>query len=265
MQHDLSERTCGIWDLDNTLIPDLHPDGFSFSAYFPKAFQDVAQALFPTLDDENITHHMDSGFFHFGTSFLGFQAIAEEYGYDLNTLYEALHENANRLWLERITQNHPDGIRPCPRTVSLFDSLSSHVRHGCLTHSSPEHWARPVLTQLGIIQFFSQILGLPDYGFMPKPLSTRGLETILGEMVAEPHEAFFAEDSLRNLEKAKDLSPHLLTVLVHYGRPPDRLPAYVDLAVENPVALLSALNEAHLSAKPKKIWTPATAANPAPY
>lgn len=251
MTFDLSKRNCGIWDLDNTLYPDTHPDGFCFADHYLRAFADMARATFPTLSDEDILHYREIGYTHLGASFLGFDEVARDHGYDFEAIHDALHEQVNLLWFERIIQSHPDRIRPCPDTVSLFESLSSHLRHGCLTHSSIKNWGRPVLERLDIVQFFGPILGMPDYDFMSKHLSTRGLEKILDLMDADPPEAFFVEDTIRNLEKVKDLDSRLLTVLVHHGRPPDRLPSCVDIAVESPKILLSALHKAHMSAKPR--------------
>lgn len=251
----LEKRTCGVWDLDNTLYPDCRPDGSRISLRFVESFLHTANVLLPDLGDDLVVDRMTRSFLLCGMSCGGFSDIAPDYGYAPKELMEALHSTTGRRWFEIVTRDYPDHFSNCPDTISLFSLLSDQMRHGCLTHSCSENWAAPVLKRLGYARFFETVMGPTHYDFESKQLSTRPLKIALEKLGAEPHEAFFVEDSLRNLEKAKDLSSRLLTVLVHHGHPPDVLPPYVDLAIENPKVLLAALLEAHQSHRPG-LWIP---------
>jgi phosphoglycolate phosphatase-like HAD superfamily hydrolase len=253
MLSDLGQRICGVWDLDNTLYKDARADGTRISDYFIESFIVTAQALMPGLSEEAIVHRMNESYRRCGMSSGGFADLAADHGHTPDVLREALHSRTSRRWFRTVTGLYPDHFQPCPETVGLFERLSDRMRHGCLSHSCTEHWVGPVIEALGLKGFFREVMGAGAYGFHSKQLSTIPLETMLECLEAEPREGFFAEDSLANLERAKDLDPRIFNIMVHHGAPPNPLPSYVDLALDNHVVVLRALEEAHRTYKPK-VW-----------
>ncbi|HRC26780.1 MAG TPA: HAD hydrolase-like protein [Alphaproteobacteria bacterium] len=251
----LGHRICGVWDLDNTLYKDARADGTRISDHFIESFIVTAQALLPGLGEEEIVRRMNDSYRRCGMSSGGFADLAAHHGHTPAILREALHSRTSRRWFQVVTDLYPDHFQPCPETVSAFERLSGWMRHGCLSHSCTEHWVGPVMEALGLKGFFNEVMGAGAYGFHSKQLSTIPLETMLERLEAEPQESFFVEDSLVNLEKAKDLDSRIFNILIHHGAPPDPLPSYLDWAVENHLVAVRALEEAHRTYRPK-VWIP---------
>lgn len=254
MPLDLQNRFACVFDLDNTLYADRDEAGHDISTHFVESFVRTAQALLPGLTEHVILEYMSRSYVHCGMSSVGFSDIAADHGHDPHSLCNALHSGTSRLWFETVTRDYPERLRPCAETVALFSSLvQKGVRNGCLSHSCKESWAEPVLDRLGLRGFFDVVMGAACSNFMSKQLSTVPIGTILHRLGSGPEEAIFFEDSLKNLEKAKDLDSRLLTVHIHRGHMLTRVPSFVDLSVVSHLEALRALEEAHRSRRPRYV------------
>src|SRR5690606_11174262 len=101
----------------------------------------------------------------------------------------------------------------------LFEDTRDYIRHGVLTQSCVTGWASPFLTMLGRLDYFDPAcrLGFVECDFETKAHSTKPLQKAISLMNASPEQVVFIEDTLANIERAKELDPRILTVHIHHG------------------------------------------------
>ena len=120
----------------------------------------------------------------------------------------------------------------------LHQTLSHIPIKKCVfTNASRQH-ARNVAAVLGIGEHFECIFALEDFDFVSKP-DPRPYQVVLERLEARGDECVFLEDSLRNLETAKQLG--MVTVLVSDSETPR--PPSVDFVIRRVHALLDVLRE----------------------
>jgi putative hydrolase of the HAD superfamily len=97
--------------------------------------------------------------------------------------------------------------------------------------NAPRHYARAVLAVMGVSRLFTDVVGIDDLEYQPKP-GIRAYRSLLRAQRLRPEQCIMLEDSAVNLRTAKRLG--MRTVLVGGGL---RTPAYVDLRIPNILAL----------------------------
>lgn len=192
----------------------------------------AAAALLPDLSADVA---MQMGRDSFGLTGNGqglFVAHAEKLGMDVDQFkrdfHLKLHEEAARI----ATQNHAHVFAQNDIINAHFETLRGYnVRHGLLTQSCLKHWATPFLTAMNRLHYFEEGArrGYAEMGYLTKAESTAPLAGIIEEMRAQFDEVVFIEDSLPNLEKAKELDDRIFTTFTCHAQPKDIVPDYVDL------------------------------------
>ncbi len=95
-----------------------------------------------------------------------------------------------------------------------------------LTHASRQ-WARRMLAHLGLADIFpdDRVIVFEDVDFIGKHQSAAPFERALARLDRAASQVAVVEDSAANLQHAHALG--MRTVLVHYGRPLEPVPDYV--------------------------------------
>lgn len=160
-----------------------------------------------------------------------FVQYAEKCGLDIarfkRDFHLKMHEEAARI----ASSDHAHVFAPNEAINAHFESLRGQVRHGLLTQGCLKHWATPFLTAMNRLQYFEEgaRFGYAEMGYLTKAESTRPLAVAIEAMKADFDEVVFIEDSLPNLEKAKELDSRIFTALTCHAEPIEDLPDYIDL------------------------------------
>ncbi len=93
--------------------------------------------------------------------------------------------------------------------------------------NAPRHYADEVLDIMGVRTLFSDVAGIEDLGYEPKP-GVAAYRRLIASRRLDPARCIMLEDSAANLRTAKRLG--MRTVLVHRGL---RHPSYVDLKISS--------------------------------
>jgi len=169
-----------------------------------------------------------------------FVDMAVKDGWNEREFRAQLHILYHQIGYKRVMEQYVGVFAPCEETHLAFQSLQGHVRHGILTLSCVDNWAAPLLKKQNLFHFFEPdaLIGFADFDFQNKADSTRPLELALERLKARAEESVFIEDTLSNLERAKQLNKRLLTAYVSHGKPLADLPDFVDVQVPKPLRLL---------------------------
>lgn len=186
-----------IWDLDNTLYPYTEEQIEHWHEATVRAAIDLGAPVTleagMNLARQSFTEHNYSS-----------RIFVERFGLCPRKMHAGLHPYSN----EKI-------LPICTMTQDAFEAMPQ-VTHVVLTHAH-RNWAERVLKHLGLRDYFREdlILGLEDYGYEEKHASNRGVLHALDKTATEPGRALFAEDTLRNLERAK--AAGIQTAYIHQG------------------------------------------------
>lgn len=183
-----------------------------------------------------------------GYSTEGFNKWAVQNGHNAELLRLEIFKTYHPLVLDKVRQRYPEVLSPDPKKITSFRSSAQiGIVHGVVTHGCIDGWVTPLFSGQGILPFFNQaaMLGLDQYDFTPKHEATNGIQkcaTILGVDLSD---SAFVEDTLRNLETAKNNHPELTTVYIHHGSPLRVLPSYVDYQFDTVADFKRALVASH--------------------
>ncbi len=214
-----------IWDLDNTLYP-----------YTEEQIEHWHEATVRAAIDLGAPITLEAGLHQARQSFAehnySSKIFVDTYGLCPRKMHAGLHPYSN----EKI-------LPVCMLTQESFEALPN-VRHVVLTHAH-RNWAERVLRHLGLRDFFEDdlIMGLEDYGYEEKHASNRGILQSLDQTGCNPEHALFAEDTLRNLERAK--ATGIQTAYVHHGvtGDNDNRPPFVDHVFLNAADVMMTLSK----------------------
>ncbi len=153
----------------------------------------------------------------------------------------------HRIGTMRLHIRAPETFTPDHRTNGAFERLDGRVRHGLLTQSCLRYWSGPQLDAQDKRRFFDPdaLMDFVDMGFVTKAQSYAPLAKLMSKMGARPEHTVFIEDSLANLERAKELDPRILTVYVCGNLPLDHVPGYVDIQVRHVADILNMAADLH--------------------
>lgn len=119
-------------------------------------------------------------------------AVAKEYGIDFA---DAVNNTYFRVKLEECRISNPDLVKS--------EVLNSLPGRKIVFTNNPSTWARRVLSYAGLLNCFSDIIGMEETRFCIKP------QREAYRVVEERHKGFdriiFCDDSLKNLETARQL------------------------------------------------------------
>lgn len=244
----LREIEFGCWDVDGVT--------YDFDAY--EGFHDicndacaaVGHLVLPELDLEESRDLGIRSYKEHGNCVGAFVEWAAQNGRDPIALRDRVFENYHRELLTRVFEAHPHFCAPDPETVAVFSRCADFMSHGTATHASVEHWAKPVARTLRLIPYFNEaaMIGLKEANFDLKSDVDTAVRMSIKAASADPHRTLFAEDSLKNLARQKELIAGLTTLFIHHGRPLEgRLPAYVDFQFATPRDAMLALETARIT------------------
>lgn len=221
-----------IWDLDNTLYP-----------YTERQIEHWHEVSVRAAIDMGVRVTFEEGLRMARQSFAAHNFSAHIFREQYSLCHKAMHE--------RMTARVKEDILPvCHITPQAFEKLP-HIRHVIVTHAHKD-WAERVLKHLGLRGYFETdaILGLEDYGFQHKHESNDGILRALDYAGGAAQDTVFAEDTLKNLAKAKEEGVH--TAYIHHGNVQfenDNRPDYVDYQFAKAYELLYSLTQGEFYAK----------------
>ena len=162
----------------------------------------------------------------------------EEFGHSYRLFIERYNVDRIRLHHDYHSFVDENLIRGEAELIALFERAPQ--RHVLLTHASRE-WAERALARIGLKAFFPEdrIVAAEDTDFQPKSDSRAPFEKALGLLGLPPEKSVVVEDTAANLRIPCAMG--MATALVHYGRPPDPMPDYIDADYNNAVAFLKVL------------------------
>jgi putative hydrolase of the HAD superfamily len=134
------------------------------------------------------------------------------------------------------THQFPDLDRIVVHEAGLGHCLRRLAGRKLLFSNSPQHYARAVLTVLGIGSLFDAVYTIETVGFQPKPYPG-GFRAILAREHLLPERTVLVEDSLPNLATARRLG--MKTVWISRQA---RRPAWLDVRVRSVIDIPKSLH-----------------------
>lgn len=230
-----------IWDIDGVKYNYRASPHVNFYQLCDDAVLKAAKPLLPSLTDQQILFLAQESYRLYRDCYGAFMPFATQSGLPAESFRKHLFQDYHTILFSTLAKDHPGYFDHARHVIPLFHN-APHIKHGALSHSSIEQWGIKVLDAIGVLPYFDKnaLLGMDQYDFMRKSDTVEPLLQILKLLQAQPGEACFVEDSLKNLERAKDI-PGLSTIYIHYGYPLDELPPYVDAQFHDPAAFMTAL------------------------
>ncbi len=254
------QRIAILHDFDGPHCNHLLID--EYEAFFDQIKAEAAMHLFPDLCHEEAARmsRESSQIYHYGLEpFLG---LAKKAGLDEEAFIALFHATYHQFTYKKISEEHPHLLEPCSKTLAAFRSLQGIVRHGLLTQGCFKNWTGPALTHQKTLEFFDPncLLDHMGLGRRTKAKSPEPIRIGMQRLGVKAHQTIFLEDSLRNLQIAKEAEPEILTVYIHQraARLP-KLPDYVDFQVRDVYTLLKRVHALHVLQKPKPSFNPVPA------
>ena len=189
---DLSEIDCWIFDLDNTLYPasvDL----------FGQINIKMSNYIMRLLDVDEVTaEKMRAEYWKkYGTSLAG---LMQNYKIDPSDFLKFVHDI---------------DFSVLPKDLDLVDALNNLPGRKLVYTNGTVPYAREVLKYRGLLNVFSEIYGIEDASYIPKPFP-EAFEIIFSKAKIVPKRSAMFEDEKRNLEVPFKLG--LKTILVSDGQ-----------------------------------------------
>jgi len=167
-----------------------------------------------------------------GSSIVGF---IDEYGLD--------YDEVNAVYHSFLGLNHINPLRNLP---SAFKRAVKGGHKVCLATHSHMNFAARMINHLKLHDTFNKcanMLTLEQFGLHHMKDKTAQMVStaaqIMGENVSD---VALVEDTIRNLIPAKDAGA--TTILVHWGKAPDKKPAHIDYMFRTPVDVLKFVHHA---------------------
>ena len=125
--------------------------------------------------------------------------------------------------------------------VNFFE-LGADVRHVIVSHNSSNEFIKPMLSSMGLLEFFDEkdIHGCEELAKMPKNRSAKAIETYMKQAGATPAESVYIEDSSVNIKVARKALPEMTIIKIKRNCSGNKI-KQADLCVENQVEALSEL------------------------
>ena len=212
-----------VFDFDNTLYEnpptkdDIFAEAHARAAIHLGAKMDLATAI--STARQSYSQHKSEMFL-----------FCRDHGLDEKQLYLHTHSIGAALMAQAL-QPH-QGIK------AAFNALSQGRELVLLTHGS-EHWARTLMDHLQLSEHVDhkRILALdhPVVNYQRKDVGPGVFNDVAGMIGIPSCHMAMVEDTAINLIHASAVG--MQTVLVHWGRPVDPKPAYVDLQMHSIVEL----------------------------
>lgn len=230
-----------IWDIDGVKYSYKASPHVNFYALCDNAVLEAAKPLLPSLSDAHILFLAQESYRLYRDCYGAFMPFAAQSGLPAESFRRHLFQDYHTILFTKLATDYPDYFDHARHVIPLFQQ-SPHIKHGALSHSSIEHWGAKVLDAIGVLPYFEKnaMLGMDDYDFVRKSDSVEPLHMILKRLDASADQACFVEDSVKNLERAKDLDG-LHTIYIHYGYPLESLPSYIDAQFHDPADFMTHL------------------------
>ncbi|MEK7800821.1 MAG: hypothetical protein AAB276_00020 [Pseudomonadota bacterium] len=222
-------------------IPDMHENVDIIHAQ-------TASALFKgqlSFDDALVI--ASEGYKNYGDCITALALWAKENGIApedfRDRFFKLFHQNMH----ERLQQTAPKVFTYQTDLVSAFAKTSDNVKKGIATHGCADNWVRPLLKTMGISEFIDPdaIFSLNDSGFVTKSTDPLLVRMCFNAMSTAISRGGFVEDTMKNLETAKEHHPKLTTILITQGASVKHLPNYVDFQFKNLAEMNLAIHAAH--------------------
>ena len=206
-----------IWDLDNTL--------YRFDGDFENLCT-VAAAKAVIKSGINMSYE---------EAFSYCQKSYDEYGHSYYLVIKEHQIDQHQIHFDYHSFIDETVIKKSIELIELMDQAP--YKHVLVTHASFE-WASRSLSHLGLKKFFSDDMIIPAEAidFSRKSESTKPFLEALKKLETDIDHTIVIEDLANNLKIPKEMG--LSTALVHYGRPPNPKPDYIDYFCNNAIEFL---------------------------
>ena len=220
-----------------------HACGEHFAAAMVKprvVLFDLDNTLYPP--ECGLLQHLDDRINEFVSGFLGIgpeetkalrRRFIQEFGTTLHGL-QAEHALPPATYLSAVH----DAVqldRYLTRDEELLATLGAIEIQKVVFTNAPREYARRVMECLGLDEHFRIIIDLEFHNYNGKPFR-EAYERVVRHLNVKPEECVLVEDTLRNLQVAKEMG--MVTVLVGST---DAVAEYVDFAVSRPSAVADIL------------------------
>lgn len=182
------------------------------------------------LDFNSAKRIVQTGYRDHGDCISGLCEWAEKQGHNPSDYRLQLFRTYHTKLQAYLKRNYPNVFIERLDLQAAFELSAGIVANGLATHSCAQSLARPLLASMGINHYFNDaaVHGLDEAGFVQKHIDPLLVRMSFNSMGVDMQEGCFVEDTARNLEKLKEISPETRTVLIHNGRPLPRLPAHIN-------------------------------------
>ncbi len=236
-------RTVFIHDHDG--VHYRYGDNPDYINFLGQVKAQAVNGLLPELDVETAYRLNQEFYYACGDGSRGFYDMAVQKGHSIEEFRLKLHHEYHRVAFQRMKEEWPDWVKPCPETQQFMQRLSGHVRHIILSQGCPENFIKPNLETMGLLHHFEHVLGYAEFNFEQKAESAFGIGMAMDMMKANPRNCVFIEDTIKNIAKAKERYPDLCTVYICDNKPLDVVPDCVDIQVDTFRRLKQAVTRVH--------------------
>lgn len=209
-----------IWDLDNTLY--RFEDDFEQACHIAAARAALKGGVAMTYEEAHAISLQS--YDRYGHSY---RLFIEQHGLTMTQLHYDFHTFIDEKLINRSLE-----------LAALF-SASRHG-HVLVTHASAE-WAARALSHIGLKKYFpdDRIIAAEAVDFARKSESRIPFERALSTLDLPADQVAVVEDIAENLRIPRAMG--MTTALVHYGRPPQPLPEFIDLSCNNAAEFMALL------------------------
>ena len=227
----LAQLTGTVWDMDGCVYE--YTQGFVDGCQ--KAAVDAVRAFIPSLADVEYSVLHDRAWNSYLKHGSSITCFANEYGLD--------HDEVNAVYHSYLNPNHISPLRNLPLAFKRAVKGGHKV---CLATHSHMNFASRMIGHLKLHNSFNMhanMLTLEQFGVHHMKDKTAQMVTEAAKVMGENvRNIALVEDTARNLIPAKDAGA--TTILVHWGKVPDKKPTHVDYMFRTPVEVLKFVRRA---------------------
>ncbi len=212
LQKKLQKLEAILWDFDGVFYKatsDLFP-------LFDKANSIAASNAIPSLSFEEAHKITYPAFRKYKDNVRGFLHLAENDNLDKDQLRSNIFTKMYEYLFEKTINDFPALFSPNKEVIKNLDTLSNKVKHCIISQSCAEHWVIPALKKLKVYDFLNKehIFGLNHFKWEGKSENPTAILLGMKTLGSTPDTTAFVEDSLENLQMAKDSCKNITTVWI---------------------------------------------------
>jgi len=252
MMKNLSKVKGIFWDFDGVFYEYDTVPNYGFYELCDKANAMAAYKIIVGLDYDTALNLAAESYKKYNDPITGFVPLAKEYGVSEKFLKDNIFYIYHSTLFDLTVQEHPHLLKVPESTLEKFEKLGDKVTNVILSHSAVDDWLKPAITNMKLDKFFKEenIIGLENFEFKSKSESPAGITMAVEKLGMHTSEIVFIEDTLKNIQVAKQAYPDLITV---FKTNKTEKPEGVDILVKSQNEFLDMVINSKMERKPKPI------------